>query len=406
MLGRYRDVLSTPGAARWTTAGFIARMPISMVSIAIVLLLTGGGSSYALAGTVTATFSVTAAGSAPLLARLIDAFGQARVLLPAALAFGLGLIGLIASSSEGWPIPLPHLCAAVAGVSYPPVGACVRARWARALAGTPGLHTAYSFEAVVDEAIFMAGPVIVTLLATQVAYWLGIAAVVVFAVVGCGWLASQRSTEPTTHGWGTSSGTREALGWPLLVVLLLSAICLGSLFGATEVTTIGFSAEHGNRAYAGPLLAAWAAGSLIAGLVTGGVNMAIPAIRRFRLGALCMALTMLPLPFISSPLLLGVVLFAGGFSISPTLVACVSLVHARVPASRLTEGITWIMTGIGFGVAPGAAAAGKLIDLHGASAAFVVSAVSGGLAAVFAGLTPADPPVQADRTLTAHASHL
>ena len=391
MFSPYRSVLSTPGAVRWTTAGFIARLPISMVSIGIVLLLTANGASYALAGTVTAVYSLTAGGSAPVLARVIDSWGQARVLLPGALLFGAGLVALIVSSSEGWPAPVPHLFAAVAGVSYPPVGACVRARWARSLGGSPALHTAYSFEAVVDEAIFMVGPVVVTLLATQVRSWLGIGSVVGFAVVGGAWLASQRSTEPEPTGSTGRSGPREPLGWPLLVVLLCSAVCMGSLFGATEVVTVAFSAEHGHRAIAGPLLAVWSFGSLLAGIVTGSLNMAVPALSRYRLGALLMACAMLPLPFISNPWLLGVVLFAGGFSISPTLVALVSLVHARVPGSRLTEGITWIMTGISFGVAPGAAIAGKLVDLHGASAAYAVSAVSGGLAALLAALTPAGP---------------
>jgi MFS family permease len=389
MLAPYRSVLATPGAKLWTTAGFVARMPISMVSIAIVLLISGSTGSYALAGTVTATYSVTAACSAPILGRLIDVIGQSRVLVPASVAFGAAMTCLVVGIEAGWPTPVPHVFAAVAGIAYPPIGACVRARWACALGESDALHTAYAFEAVVDEAIFMAGPIIVTLLATAVAYWLGVVSVIGFAVIGGSWLATQRATQPVSHGRSGAAARRDPLGWRLLVVLVLAAVCLGALFGSTEVVTVAFATEDGHRGYAGVLLAAWAAGSLIAGVITGSMNAAIPALRRFRLGALGMACAMLPLPFISNIALLGVVLFAGGFAVSPTLVACVSLVHARVPASRLTEGITWITTGVGLGVAPGAAIAGQLLADYGASAAFGVSAVGGALAAVLAALTPA-----------------
>jgi predicted MFS family arabinose efflux permease len=62
-------------------------------------------------------------------------------------------------------------------------------------------------------------------------------------------------------------------------------------------------------------------------------------------------------------------------------VAVISLVEANVPAARLTEGITWVMTGVGLGIAPGAAVAGVLIDGFGANTAYWVAVVSGALAA-------------------------
>ncbi len=113
------------------------------------------------------------------------------------------------------------------------------------------------------------------------------------------------------------------------------------------------------------------------------------ALRRYRLGALGMACVMVPLPFVGSIPVLAVVLFLAGFAISPTLVAVVSLVQSHVPATRLTEGITWVMTGVGLGIAPGAAIAGWLIDEYGASTAYFVPVVGGVLAAIVAALTPA-----------------
>jgi MFS family permease len=404
MLSPYRAVLATPGARLWSVAGFVARLPMSMVTLAIVLLVAGRTGSYGLAGAVSAAYMVTGSISAPILARLIDAWGQARVLLPAVSGFALGLVALIVGVERSWSTPVPHLLAAFAGACYPPVGACVRARWAAALGESAALHTAYSLEAVVDEAVYMAGPVIVTVLATSVSETLGIVVVIVFALVGGAWLASMRSTEPPARGSSRDTGAREPMGWGWLSVLVLAAICLGALFGSTEVVTVAFAQEQGHRGLAGPLLAVWAAGSLIAGIITGSVQWKATALRRYRLGALGMACVMLPLPFVGNIPLLAVVLFLAGFAISPTLVACVSLVQSHVPASRLTEGITWVMTGIGLGIAPGAAIAGWLIDGYGASAAYGVPAVGGAFAAVVAWLTPArreretDPSETSDLT--------
>lgn len=368
-------------------AGFVARMPISMVTLGIVLLITAHSGSYGLAGAVSAAYMVATAVAAPVLGRLVDAWGQNRVIPPAVLGFCIGLGGLTVGVEQGWPTPVPHLLAALAGCCYPPIGACVRARWANALGLSPALHTAYSLEAVIDEAIFIIGPVSVTILATDVAEWLGIASVVGFAIVGGGWLAAQRRTQPSPSLTRRRETVKEPLGWRWMTLMVIGAGCLGTLFGSTEVVTVAFAQEHGHRGLSGALLAVWAAGSLIAGLVTGTLPMTSGPLRRYRLGALGMACVMVPLPFVTSIPLLAVVLFLGGFSISPTLVACVSLVQEQVPPARLTEGITWVTTGIGFGVAPGAAVAGRLIDAHGASAGYIVPVAGGALAALAAALT-------------------
>lgn len=389
MLAPYRSVLATPGARLWSAAGFVARMPISMVTLAIVLLIAGRTGSYGLAGSVSAAYMVTAAATSPLVARLIDAVGQARVLVPAVASFAAAMGGLIIAVERSWASPAPHVIAAVAGACYPPVGACVRARWAASLADPGALHTAYSLESVVDEAVFMTGPVIVTVLAASINEILGILAVIVFALVGGVWLASLRGTQPDARGsFRVDASTEEmASGW--LGILVLGAVCLGALFGSTEVGTVAFAQEHGHRALAGPLLAIWATGSFIAGLITGSVQWTTSPLRRYRLGALAMACVMLPLPFVHSLLMLGAVLLLAGFAISPTLVACFSLIQAHVPAARLTEGMTWVITGMGLGIAPGAALAGRLIDAYGANTAYTVPVVAGALAAVVAAVTPA-----------------
>ena len=53
------------------------------------------------------------------------------------------------------------------------------------------------------------------------------------------------------------------------------------------------------------------------------------------------------------------------------------LIERRVPEAMLTEGITWVMTGIGIGMAPGAFVAGWVVDNYGAQNGFWVSVAAG-----------------------------
>jgi predicted MFS family arabinose efflux permease len=132
------------------------------------------------------------------------------------------------------------------------------------------------------------------------------------------------------------------------------------------------------------VLASWALGSLISGILYGAVHWRASLGRRLLVACPVFALSIVPLPFVPNlPLLAGVV-FVAGFTISPTLIAAFGLVEDRVPASQLTEGLTWSTTGIGLGITVASALAGQVIDGYGASNAFLVSLASGLCAAIVA----------------------
>jgi predicted MFS family arabinose efflux permease len=159
---------------------------------------------------------------------------------------------------------------------------------------------------------------------------------------------------------------------------------LGVLLGGTEVAIVAFSDEHGNKALSGLMLALWALGSLLAGVVTGAMGGGPSNPTRFRTGMVVLGFVMLPLPFVSSFPMLAVVLFVAGFAISPTLIAGFAWIEQSVPPSRTTEGITFFVTGIGVGIAPGAAIVGRVVDAAGASASFRVTAAAGLVGAALA----------------------
>jgi MFS family permease len=384
MLNTYRRVLVLPGAMAFSMSGLVARLPISMVSLGIVLLVSTRSGSYGLAGAVSASYLIANAAFAVLQGRLTDRLGQSRVLPGTILVFAVALALMMWAVEEGWPTPFPHLLAAVAGAALPQVGSSVRARWSYLTRDNHDLQTAFAFEAVVDEAVFMLGPTIVTLLATAVHPLAGLTAAILTGVAGTLALAAQRRTEPPAHRTAHAHRTDLPMGWAVLGPLVVASFGLGVLFGASEVAVVAFSDELGAKAAAGLLLAAFALGSLLSGFITGAIRWKAPVQTRFRWGTLVLGLAMTPLPFVDTFWLMGLLLFLAGFAISPTLIASVSWVEETVPANRLTEGISIMTTGLGAGVAPGAAAAGIVVDRQGASASFWVTAVAGFLAAAVA----------------------
>ena len=78
--------------------------------------------------------------------------------------------------------------------------------------------------------------------------------------------------------------------------------------------------------------------------------------------------------------MLALAVFVSGVAISPTFITAFALIERLVPAAKLTEGITWVGTGIGIGMAIGSAASGWVIDEFGASSGFWVSVAAGGVA--------------------------
>jgi len=90
--------------------------------------------------------------------------------------------------------------------------------------------------------------------------------------------------------------------------------------------------------------------------------------------------TAVPLLFADTVPLLALAIFVSGVAISPTFITAFGLIERRVPEAMLTEGVTWVMTGIGIGMALGAFVAGWVVDTYGAQNGFWVSIVSGAIA--------------------------
>lgn len=375
MLTTYRDVLSHPGSALFSFTALWSRLPLSMAGLGIVLLVKERTDSFEQAGVMSAVYVLSAAAFGPVQGRLVDRFGQTLVLWVVGVAYASGIAAFLLAVEADLSAPWPQVCAALAGMATPQTGSMVRARWTHAIDDRAQLNTAFSIEAVIDEVVFIVGPVLVTFLTYSVADLAGLTCAAVAALGGSWALALQRRTAPPTTGGRSRSGPR--LNWPALWPLVVVSLGLGVVFGSAEVIIAAFTDEQGRQGAAGAVLAVWAAGSLVAGVIVGALPQTADPGRRLRGAVLVLGLLFAPMALLSSIPLLALGMFLGGFMISPSLIALVNLVERVVPPTRLTEALTWTTTGMSVGVAPGAAVAGSVIDSHGASAGFLVPLVAG-----------------------------
>jgi predicted MFS family arabinose efflux permease len=394
MLDSYRRVLGHEGALAFSATGWLARLPMAMMTLGIVVLISEVTGSYAQAGQVSAAYIIGNAVAAIPHGRLADRFGQTAVLSVDAVLFALGTGLLVHAVTHGWATPWPHVFAALSGAAIPQIGSLVRARWAGIVRDDQERHTAFAVEAVGDEVVFVTGPALVTFLSTVHDPDTGLLVALVVGTVGTVLLAVQRRTAPRVerHPEGQR---RSPLPWSRLVPLALAAFSLGSLFGALEVATVAVAEDAGHKSWSGGLLAVFSFGSLIAGVVAGAVHVRAGDLQRVRVGVGLLAAAMVLLPFVDGLVVLGAVLFAIGLALAPTLIALVSLLESSVPRTRLTEAMAVFQAGMSAGIAPGAYFAGVLADRAGGSPAYWVCAVSGAcaLAAVLVARAPVARPL-------------
>ena len=373
--GPYLEILRRPGAAKFTAAAFLARIPISMVALGIVLMVSELRGSYALAGIVAAAYTISSALLNPMGSRAVDRWGQMRVVRILVAVHALSLLLLAWASVAGADSLVLVALAIVSGSTQPATGALVRARWAHLLGPDIRLRTAFAFEGVLDELIFVIGPPLATFLAVALSAPAPVVASAVLVSLGATLLLVQRGTEPPVTGARrTGSGhPLRRMGVPSVLVVL---VAIGGVFGSVDVATVALADEAGQRAAAGLILAAYAAGSMASALVLGSRSGSASDDRLPRqLLVASLALLVVTLPLLLRPTLLALALLVllAGLAVSPVLITGFSLVEALVLPTQITEGLSWAISAIGLGVAASAAGTGWLVDRAGPQAGFLVT---------------------------------
>lgn len=374
MFGTYVAVLKTHGALRFSAAAFLGRAQMSMIGLGAVLLLQAERGSYAIAGMVSAIYALSMAVISPQASRLIDIFGQRRILriqLALHVPMMAALIVLAMSTVPNWVL---YVLAFFTGGVQPNLGALVRARWSAKLTGSGRLRTAFAWESMLDEVIFIAGPPLATFLVIAVFPSAAMIVATTLLLVGTWWFASLRESEPKPVGRQTHTARqRPAIALPGVSAVALVYVFVGSIFGSFEVTTVAFAQQHGHRGIAGLLLAMNSVGSLAGGLIFGALALRATLLKQFVVMLALLAVVTLPLPWLTSIPLLAVGALVAGVAVAPVLISGVSLIERIVPAARLTESMSWPTAGLAVGLAISSPAAGVIVDGFAASTAYWIT---------------------------------
>ncbi|EFF74535.1 MFS transporter [Achromobacter piechaudii] len=375
MSNPYRELFNAPGALGFVLAGAIARLPLPMIGIGIITMLSEVQGSYGLAGSVAATFALATALLAPRISRLVDRHGQARVLPLAAGACVTALICLSACVHWNAPDWTLFLFAALAG-TLPSMPAMIRARWTEIFRDQPQLRTAYALESVADEVSFILGPPLAVGLSVMFFPQAGPLVAALLLAVGVTAFVSQRATAPAVEA-RPAGRQASVLRMPSMRALVAMMAAMGVIVGTIDVLSVAFARAQGVPAGASLVLSAYALGSCVAGLAFGVMKFKMPLARLLSIAAAVTAFTTLPLLLVNDLLTLALGVLLAGLSFAPTMIIAMALVESNVPGQRLTEGLTWLITGLGAGVAAGAAIAGWVVDHYGVQAGFWTAAAAG-----------------------------
>ncbi|MCZ3385941.1 MAG: hypothetical protein LH630_03010 [Actinomycetia bacterium] len=245
------------------------------------------------------------------------------------------------------------------------------------------MRSAYSWESVVDEFVFIVGPPLAAGVAATIGPPAALALTAVIGASGTAALLAQTSTEPAPRP-ETRLGGRLAITYPGMPAVVLVMAMLGVVFAGVEVTVIATAREGGSVAAAGVVLALWSVSSMLSGLFIGGTQR-LPGLPVQLLGGAAATMLLLtPLLFVHSLVGISAVLFFAGAGVSPALIAGFALAARLVPAPALTQALTWTSTAIGVGFAFGAPASGWLVDEISINAGFWVAITAAVVATVAA----------------------
>jgi len=382
LLSPYRAVLRTPYACGAFVASLAGRLCYGIVGLSLLLTLTAGGRGYGLAGLVMALFGLAIVLVSPFRAWMIDRHGPRRVLplMAAGFAAVLVAIAVIPPRSDVNDGAIAVLAAA-AGACAPPLGVVMRTLWSALIKDRDLLQTAYSLDGVVEELLYVTGPVIVGVIIVVAAPAVGLLVSAGLMVAGTGlflrspavrrwpaWVAEQASS--TADAAPGEAGASRAI-----VAVAFATGAIGLCLGGLGLVIVAFSQARRDPAAVAWIEATLSAGSALGGLGYGAVAWRISA--QHRLALLTAGLVVLLIPAALSPDLLVLALLTGlaGALVSPALATAYTLADGLAsPQARIRAG-NWVNSGYNAGTSAGAVLSGQLIARIPLSACLPVLAV-------------------------------
>ena len=377
MQSTYLSILRLPHARPLLLASLVGRLSSATGPLSVVLFVQEQTGSLAQAGAASAAIALTSGLLAPVRGRLVDRLGQGRCLPPMAVAFAAALAGLVAVAGPGSQrVAATVALAAVAGAVVPPLGASMRVLWLSLVGQGPRLQTAYALDAVLDELLFVTGPLLAGGLATLYGPGVGVLATGGLALAGTLGLVASPVSRAQAGGPAETAGQAGwagALRAPGMRTLALSLAGVGAAIGIWEIGLVGAARDAGAAEAASLLLAAWAAASAVGGLWYGARTWRRPAGQRYLVLLTLLVLAGVPMSATESPLALGAMVALVGLVLAPLESSAYVLAAELAPPGTLTESGTWMTSAINVAAAAGLVAAGTLVDRVGVSATLAVA---------------------------------
>lgn len=374
--GSHRILFSNPPLRRVFIVSSLGRFGYAVLPLCLLFSIAQGSGSFRTAALASAAFGLGGL-VMPVEARLLDQHGQRRVLpllggwFTAFLITVWGATHLFQISPEWWIL----LCA-LGGAGAPSLGPSMRAQW-REATDEPLRSVAYSVDAIVEEILFLVGPLTASafLAVGHPEHGLLLAA----ALIALGVIGLCRSPyRPAIRGTRPPASRRHRwigpLNRPGFVRLAFIMLVAGFALSAS-LTALAAQAELAQvRAVTG--LAETAAGlaSVVGALVWTRFAPRWPWRRQ---------VTVLLLPRL--PLVVACALFPQlwviaaafvltGFLTAPTFVVGYAAGDQESDPDRHTEASTWVTTASNLGMSAGTAVAGWFHGMQLDGAVFAVAA--------------------------------
>lgn len=371
-MGSYRSLLRMPGVLNVTASQLFARLPLGILSLAILLHVQGLTQSYALAGTVVASVGVGEAAAMPVTARLAGRVGVARTLMTAAIVNAVSTLGLVLAGSSALLLVGLGL---LTGASMPPLMPVVRSLYPRMVADDE-VRTLFALDTTAQELIWVIGPVAATFFASAVATAFPLILCAAVTLLGTVWfLLGSHHLHPAKAASGATFG--RVLLHRAILLAMVASLALVASFTALEVGIVAALGKDGVTA--GVAIASASVGSLLGGLLLGHRRLGLAGV----VASLAAVAVGIVLYGVADGLVLQIAaLFVSGVGFAPAMSALYLMVSREISQHVATEAFGWLSSAAIVGGAIGTAIAGVATDVHGPRGALVVSVAMAVLAAL------------------------
>jgi MFS family permease len=363
----YAALLRLAPARRLVYALSAACLTFGMVPLAIFLTVQRATGSYPNGGFAVAAFGLTAGVSAPFRGRLVDRRGMRTWLPVMAGGYGAALLALDGLGLASGPTWALIGLAALTGICAPPLFASGRSLWPHAV--EPSLvRRGYALTSLLSDVGQVAGPALTGALFV-LADWAALpvcAAAALLAATLCVAGPNAASSRARPKPMPKLFESRALLG------LLVVSILLGAAVGLVQVAVPTIAGRSGSDWLAGPLLAAFAGGSVVGALWYGSRRWRRSVLDRYLYSVLALGLLLAPVGLASTAGVLAVLLVLAGLAFGPATVSMFESLDLLAPGGG-AEALTWVTTAEAAGWAAGGAVASLLVVHVGRAAPFLIA---------------------------------